>query len=145
MVNQNRFSHSQGFRAAIFLVSGLFVIAAVPQARGQNWTRNQKLICGHSPAGTIISRNYDRNPSCGTSVCPGQLVHFVHGIEASVSDSNSIKVTIVLPPSFNVIPNGIQVINFPNGTSSGTPSTAPPTRSNLASGFSIGTLMLQIK
>lgn len=140
IVNQNRFSQLQGFRAAILLVAGLFVIAAVPQARGQNWTRNQNLYCGHSPAGASIPRNYDRSTSCGTSVCPGQLVHFVHGIEASVSDSNSIKVKIVLPSSFTDIPNGIQVINFPNGTSSGTPWTTPPTRGNLASGFLIGTL-----
>ncbi|MGH7983615.1 MAG: DUF11 domain-containing protein [Candidatus Udaeobacter sp.] len=135
--NQKYTACPQAFRAAIFLVAGLFVIAAVPQARGQNWTRNQKLYCGHSPAGASIARNYDTSTSCGTSVCPGQLVHIVHGVEASVNNSNSVMVKIGLPPAFTVIPNGIQVVNFPNGATTGTTSTPPST---LSTAFSVGAL-----
>jgi uncharacterized repeat protein (TIGR01451 family) len=144
--NQNRFARSQTMRTATFLVLVvLFVMAGVPKARTQAtpipyvWNRNQKFLCGHSPSTiTTIPRNYDTTLSCSASLCPGQLIHIVHGIESHANDSNPVTITIHLLPVGAFTVTGMQVLKFPLGAGSGTPVTGL-SASNLPS-FVIGAL-----
>jgi uncharacterized repeat protein (TIGR01451 family) len=124
----------------LLVLAALFIFAGARETQANNWNRNQKFYCGHSPQ-TIagIARSYDTGTSCGNSICPGQPVHIVHGIESHANDTNQVNIKINVPTTFTI--TSVQRVDFPNGTPSGTAGPLPPqTPGGLASGFLVGQL-----
>ena len=115
---QNRIAPLQTMRTpALLVLAALLVIAGVPEARANIWTRKQNYQCGHSASITATSDGQSDCSPPGGSVWPGMPIHIIHGISDLAADAtNSVTLKITVPPAFTV--TSAKFLRFPSGTSS---------------------------
>ena len=105
-----------GRTSILFVLVALSIIAAVPQARADTWTRNEILQCGRSPSTiTSIPSSYDISSNCPLNIqlWPGEPVQIVHGITTTPTNTNPAATLNIIPPAGVFTVTKVQAVTFP--------------------------------